>query len=93
MYRGRYRMSGVVVMRKKKNLAKLLRSTGHTSSNQARPVYSEISRKPKIISSTPRELSNITFILTSSTGGIRNGAVALFYEHIYWLALQLFEGF
>ena len=59
MYRVRYRMSGVVVMRKKKNLAKLLRSTGHTSSNQVWSVHSEISRKPKIYSSTPRELMTV----------------------------------
>ena len=59
MYRVGYRMSGVVVMRKKKNLAKLLRSTGHTSPNQVWPNYSEISRKPKIYSST-RELLTVS---------------------------------
>ena len=47
-------------MRKKKNLAKLLRSTGHTSSNQAWSVYSEIARKPKIYSSSPRELITVS---------------------------------
>ncbi len=60
MYRVGYRMSGVVVMRKKKNLAKLLRSTGHASSDQAWPVYSEISRKPKNYSSTPRKLITVS---------------------------------
>lgn len=60
MYRVGYRMSGVVVMRKKKNLAKLLRSTGCTSPNQAWPVYSEISRKPKIYSITLRVFINIS---------------------------------
>ena len=64
MYKVGYRMSGVVVTRKKKNLAKLLRSTGHTSSNQARPVYSEISRKPKIYSSTSGGLINISSHIT-----------------------------
>ncbi len=82
-------------MRKKKNLAKLLRSTGHTSSNQAWSVYSEISRKPKIYSSTPRELITVSqyilFIWTKV--GIRHNTVTLLSVQRNWLGRNLFEGF
>ena len=85
MYRVGYRMSGVVVMRKKKNLAKLLRSTGPTSSNQVWSVHSEISRKPKIYSSSPRELITVfQYILSFRTKvGIRHDAVTLLSVYRY----------
>ena len=82
-------------MRKKKNLAKLLRSTGHTSPNQVWPNHSEISRKPKIYSRISRELITMSqYYLASLTKvGASHDAVTLFSVYQCWLGRNILGGF